>query len=279
MFNVPPPTIVDIETTLACPSDCIMCPRREVLATRRDRTMSSENVHKIIDQLAVWKPMVQWGWINEPLADERLFEFIAHGRQLGLKGWINSNGALLNEKNMKQLINSGMFRINFAIDSMDKAKYNKSRKGLDLDDVVGRIKRFIEMNNKCGHPIGVMISQITIPGFNDGEHEAFRKYWAPLVDLVQHPEYRKRGAEWDKKFENIILGRYCFHIENEMPITTDGDVPLCCCDAVVAHPTANVFEVGVVKAWNTTRRARALDKIRKTGMESLGFCRLHTEKN
>lgn len=279
MFKVPPPKIVDIETSLVCPANCIMCPRTQVLTSRRARFMPDEQIYKIIDQLLVWKPKIQWGWINEPLADKRLFNFIDYAASKGLKGWINSNGALLNEDNTKQLLNSGLEMINFAIDSMDKQKYETSRVNLKFDTVIGKIHKFIETNNKCGHPLAVMISQITIPGFNDGEFQSFADYWRPKVDHVQHPEYRTRGADWDKQVKKITGGKYCFHLENEMPITTDGDVPLCCCDAVCAKPSANVFEIGVEAAWNTTLRARIIDKIRRDGMESLSFCKLHKDKN
>jgi hypothetical protein len=124
-----------------------------------------------------------------------------------------------------------------------------------------------------------MATHIVIPGHNDNEMEEFRAYWKPLVDKVQQPLYRARGGEWDRTFStNTPVAKYCYFIENEMNITTDGDVPLCACDAICASPEANISN-GVYNAWSTPKRAATVDKIRRVGMSSLGFCREHGDRN
>jgi len=279
MFRVPPPTIVSIETNLACNCNCIMCPRTPVLKTRRNRVMPQDMVIKILDEIQEWKPKIQWGWINEPLADPKLFGAIAYARSLGLKGWINTNGGLLDDDNIPKLINSGLTQVNFSIDSMDPETYEKSRVGLKFRPTIEKIMKFINENNRCGHPVSTMASHIVIPGHNDNEMEYFRKFWSPIVDNIQQPLYRSRGADWDKEFiSETPTARYCYFIENEMNITTDGDVPLCACDAICATPEANIKD-GVYNAWNTPARAETIDRIRRLGLINLGFCREHGRRN
>ena len=276
LFRLPPPTILSIETSIFCNGHCVMCPREGVLKQRRRSMMDEEMVYRILDEAQEWRPTIQWGWINEPLGDMRIMDFAKYAQEREMPGWINSNGSLISPTVTDHLLKSGLSYINFAVDSLDLIKFKHTRPGLDPHQVISKIKYFIQRNKEEGHPMNVWVSQIVIPGVNDGEFPKFEEFWMQEgADKVQHPCYRRRGASHDSTFVvNVPNSYYCYFAENEMNITVDGDVPLCACDAQCLNVQASIKD-GVFDAWNTYGRQRLVSFIRKHGQNKVPFCREH----
>lgn len=272
IMNIHPPTIVSIETTTACPASCIMCPRKEVLARRRNPIMPPALVYRIVDMID-FPCLIQWCWINEPLADPRIFEYIDYANKQGKHGWINTNAWLLDKPTARKALESGLEFINIPIDSLDPLKYEKSRLGLKYERVIANIEGLIALKKELQSPTRIQIAMVDIKGFNDGEFPKLKEIWQDKVDLVHQPLYRKRGGDWDNRVGGETPKKtFCFFIENEMNITVDGDVPLCACDALVDNCQGNVLSKNLIECWDTLDRQEAIKKIRSQGLASLGYC-------
>jgi pyruvate-formate lyase-activating enzyme len=269
------PTIVSIETTVRCTSDCIICPHKEVLQRRTNLDMPTDMVYDIINQID-WPCQIQWGWMGEPLTDPRLLEFIQYAHTKGLHGFINSNGSLLKGEIVDKLLKvRGLDFVNFAMDTMDKTKYEKCRKGLQFEEVRDNITQLLRRRTELNSNLPVNIAQVEIPGLNDGEFEALKLHWyAKGVNCVHSPHYRRRKGEYDLKVTKPVpTGKICYFLTNEMNITTDGDVPLCACDALVENKQASILTSSLKEAWNTPDRESTVWKIAEGGKSSLKWCK------
>lgn len=82
----------------------------------------------------------------------------------------------------------------------------------------------------------------------------------------------------DKEVTLDVPNRYkCYFIENEMAITTDGNVILCPCEAGAwDEPEANISEMSIRDAWLTPGRFQTIKLIRSKGLKAYKKCREHS---
>ena len=271
-----PPVTVSIETTTVCNANCMMCPHERIICDglRRRKVMPTEDVYKILDMID-WDCEIQWAWINEPLAEPRLVEFVKATTDKGMRSIINTNGQLLTKDKAEQLFEAGITLINFSIDSAIPHTYSKIRENLDFNTVYKNYKNAVEIRNNGKYDTQIWVSRAILPKLNDNIIEAKRfKSAFKCADHIQTNAYRKRGGGTD---ENVCLPtpkkNYCWFLENDVSISVDGDVPLCSCDACSTTVTGNVFETPLLEIWNSRVRHKVAMGIRRNGMDWFKNCR------
>lgn len=273
------PTYFSIETTVQCPAKCTMCPRSRVMETRKNKRMSEEMVKRILEQID-WKCFINWEWINDPLCDDRIYHFMNMARDKGIDNWITTTGYLLDEEKSTMLIDSAVDIVAFSVDTLNRELYKQVR-GLDLNRVLENIERFINKKEQRGSKVEVWISKIQLPVTAGEDRESFHQYFTQLgANHVQHPVYRIRGGAMDSEtIVDIPSKKECYFTENEMAITTDGNVVLCPCEAGVwTEYEANVGEMPLRDAWFTQRRVDLINLVRSRGLNAFKDCRELVER-
>lgn len=99
------PMEVVIEVTSRCNFDCRGCFNKASFARhgRAVKEMSTEFIKEIIDSIVESKiPRVRFSG-GEPLLRNDLFELMAYAKSKGLRIWLNTNGTLINKKNINEL--------------------------------------------------------------------------------------------------------------------------------------------------------------------------------
>lgn len=273
-----PPKTVCIETNTECPSDCIMCPQKKIRDMRRRNIMPTEQVYEIIDRIN-WDCYVELAWLNEMFTDERVFDFMDRIAEKGLGISIDTNGYLLNKGMLRKVLGYDRVFLNFSIESVNKETYSKIRRGLDFDIVIGNYNYAIEMRIQMKSSAVIWVSRVYIKGMNDTEDETstFHSSFYSLfrgADKIQTTAYKKRGGEMDTMINGTIPDRnICGLIEDYMAINVDGNVPLCCCDAVIDIPTGNVFNEDILKIWNCDLRYKTIEGIKEHGLRWFKGCK------
>ena len=273
------PSYFSLETTVACPSDCIMCPRSAVLGKRRSAFMPEYLVDKILDEID-WNCYINWQWINDPLCDDRVFGFMDKSKRKGLENWITTTGYLLNDKICRQILSGDVDVVCFSVDTLDREAYRKIRRGLDLDTVLRNIEAFLSLHEKLGSKTDVWVTKVRLPVTSGEDKEQYIDFFEKLgIKKVQFPAYRLRGGELDREIDQHVPDRKsCYFIENEMAITVDGDVVLCTCEAGASvQPEANISRITVKDAWMTRKRFETIKLIRSEGLRKYKECREHAD--
>ncbi len=273
------PSYFSLETTIGCPSDCVMCPRERVKKTRRNALMPERYVDKILDEVD-WPAMINWEWINDPLCDPRIYKFMTRAKALGFENWITTTGQILNEWHAHKLLEGCVDVIVFSVDTLNPRLYKAIRRGGDLEDVLRQIGRFMELKEQLAARTEVWITKIQLPQTQHEDHQAFADFFDKMgIHKIQRPSYRFRGGASDKDpaLEHTVPNRmHCYYIENEMAITTDGNVILCACEAGAwDEPEANIGNMSIREAWLTPRRLQTIQRIRSKGLRSYDACREH----
>lgn len=152
------PIGADIEPTIACNLDCIMCHQKELLAKRKSISMSFDNFKKIIDKLPTLVKINLQG-MGEPFANKDFVSMVEYSKKKKIYVTTITNGLLLDKNKIKEIVSSGLDRIYFSIDTTDKEKYQfyRGKKG-DLEKLIANLEELIKerkLQNKKYLEIGI----------------------------------------------------------------------------------------------------------------------------
>ena len=103
---------------------------------------------------------IKLNYINEPLIRRDIIKFIKYAKSKKIIDiYFSTNGILLNDDLSKELILSGLTRIQISIDAVTQKTYDKVRPGGDLNKVINNLKRFLEikMSSKKHYPWSELI--------------------------------------------------------------------------------------------------------------------------
>jgi len=143
-------TKVYIEPTVACNLDCITCFRNDW--DQPMGRMSESTFANILNGLKALDPItsVYFGGIGEPLFHPKTIDWIAEIKALGVQVEMITNGTILTEKKLQQLIDSGLDMIWVSIDGATPETFADVRMGAELPHILENLKRLFKMR-KGGH--------------------------------------------------------------------------------------------------------------------------------
>jgi len=119
------PIRVHWDITELCNSKCRHCTRWKLKNSKDDLTY--EECIRVIDELKEIGTLAISFAGNEPLMRKDIFDIIEYANKKGFSLSINTNGILMNEKNISRLINCGINSFIFSLDSCYKEKHNSIR--------------------------------------------------------------------------------------------------------------------------------------------------------
>jgi len=124
--NVKGPHIVAWESTVACNLACVHC--RASAQTQADADeLTTEEVFRLIDQLAELGQPIFVISGGEPLMRPDIFDIAAYGTQRGLRVAVSPNGTLITPEVVRRLKEAGVRRISVSIDGSTAERHDAIR--------------------------------------------------------------------------------------------------------------------------------------------------------
>jgi len=235
-----------LQTVDRCNGRCIMCPYSSLGKTGPPNLMEDRLYLHILHQarragtLRSVVLMLQ----NEPLLDCRLGKRVRMAREaLGNRVRIGlvTNGSLLTEQRVEELIDNGVERIEVSLDAYDERTYGAIRQGLDFAQVVENIRKLLQHPRRPDVTVRFLRLQR-----NKAEERDFVRYWRPQGARVyiMHPSNRAGALEGFERLAPLVepalstriraaFGRFlpcCMLPFASLSVFWDGRVPLCCQD-------------------------------------------------
>lgn len=215
--------IIHIETRTFCNGHCSFCPAAIQYKSRPDSYMPREIYSKIIDQL---QKLNYGGRIspycnNEPLIDERIYEFIEEARKKCPASHleIKTNGKNLKAENLQLLIDLGVDTINIT-DYVNKKEFSPNIK---------EIIRAMLTNN-----LNFKSSKVIIT-------------WRRENEILQN----RAGASPNAPPALVPLRRFCSRPFEMITVGTEGQIGICSSDFNFQHVLGNIKRMSVLEAWNS----------------------------
>ena len=234
-LNITPkaPCHIDIELTNACNLRCIMCVHGQE-GVKNQGFMEKTMAKRIIDEAsALGIASMKFNWRGEATMHKALPELIKYAKDKGiLEVQLNTNGTLMNDKMINLLIDSGLDRIIFSLDSASKEVYERIRVGAKYDDVMNAAKKMFITRKEAGLKKPFIRIQMVKMKNNAHEEKLFIERWKNYTDEVRVSEATDRGQG-----KSMLLGdsistgrRKCSQPWQRVAVSWEGKVYPCCAD-------------------------------------------------
>ncbi|MCX6278725.1 MAG: radical SAM protein [Bacteroidetes bacterium] len=179
------PVAVSIEPNNTCNLHCPECPAGIKELTRPQGFMDPILFRSIIDQLSPFLAYLTLYFQGEPYLSKHLFDFVAYARSQKIFTVTSTNGHFLNEKTVKQTIDSGLNRLIISLDGFDRQSYEQYRKGGDFVKVIEGIRLVVSEKKRQKRQNPQIILQCLILKPNENNLEEIRRLGKELgVDQV-----------------------------------------------------------------------------------------------
>jgi MoaA/NifB/PqqE/SkfB family radical SAM enzyme len=279
---------VTVEPTNFCNLSCPECPTGNGTAGRSKGYMDIALYSKIIEQCRNHCLYLNLYFQGEPLLHEKICDMVAIAYKAKIFTEISSNGQLLTDDIARGLVDSGLSRITFSVDSINQAGYERYRKGGSLHAVNEACKAINKWRFRLHRKNPQIIYQFVIFRHNENQLKEMASYAiksgadgytfksAQILDLthptifpshiVKYSRYNisKEGALTIKRNKKK-LG--CWKIWSTTVITYNGEMVLCCMDKRGENVSGNIIQNSVDSIWKgplyKSCRKHTLDKNRK----------------
>jgi radical SAM protein with 4Fe4S-binding SPASM domain len=263
------PWAASIEPTTSCNLRCIECPTGKQSLARPQGNMSVDIFKKVIDKLSPDLIYLTLYFQGEPMLNPHFSEIIKIARQRRIFVYTSTNGHFLNDKNVDQIIKSGLSHLVISVDGLDQETYEKYRVKGDLQTVKDGIERllaakkiskskwpFIEIQflvmRHNEHQLKQMkefarkagVDKLT---FKSAQVYSFRDENSIVPTIKEKSRYRQLpDGSWVivKKLRNR-----CHRIWSSLVVTWDGKVVPCCYDKDGDYKTGNLITDPLMEIW------------------------------
>jgi heme b synthase len=123
----PVPRLVFWETTAGCNLNCIHCRRLDVADQLMKSDMTTDQGKQLLDQVAVFSPVVFVFSGGEPLMRPDIFELGRHARSIGLITALATNGTLIDGEMAENIRDAGFHRVSISLDGADADTHDRFR--------------------------------------------------------------------------------------------------------------------------------------------------------
>jgi len=148
---------IHIEVTNICNFNCNFCPAN--LSKRKKISMELSFFKKIIDEIAEAKitKFIDFHVLGEPLLYPKIFDAIKYAKHKGFNTNINTNGSLLDQKTVKNLIKSGLDTLRISIVSTREKDYLPRGSKTNYHDYFQRILTAIKLINESSSHMKIIL--------------------------------------------------------------------------------------------------------------------------
>jgi MoaA/NifB/PqqE/SkfB family radical SAM enzyme len=262
------PATVRIETTNHCNARCTICPHKSM--SRKAGIMDDALYRNIVDECVTHNcHTLHLHNFGEPLLDKNLSQRIVYAKQQGIQRIkIFTNGSLLVEPIISQLLESGIDEIKISIDGADKEEFESIRCGLNYDQIIGNIKKFIVARNDKG----LTLPKVIVTCCTTSDQACSKDKLCNIVDRYDFGKIHNWGDQ-SKSFHRK-LRKPCSRLWQTFTVLYNGDVALCCLDWDGKVILGNVKQEGsLAKIWRNSCYKKLRSYHRRAMQHKIAICK------
>jgi len=232
------PLQIDFELNYSCNFTCPMCTwNAESTENKGKATWFDFEVFKEVIDNAISKGLksIRLNYINEPLIRKDITKFIEYARKAGILDiYFSTNGSLLTDEMSRELIKSGLLRLQISLDAHTKETYEKIRTGGNYEDVIKKVLRFLEIRKEMNIKLPTLRVNFVKTETNKDELNDFIKFWENKADSIGIQNYVGIMNTFEKKTQNKLEKTEssndfrCAQPFQRLTMRYDGTVLPCC---------------------------------------------------
>lgn len=257
------PDTVDIDIANRCNLRCISC-----FHVSRDfkalKDMTWETFEKVVEQAEGRATAVTIGNHGEPFLHRQALEMLAELKRRGFFVNLINNGTRMFEETARKVIELGIDRVVFSVDSVDPDVYGNVRVHGTYEVTMTNVLTFLKLNYEAGMPCYVNISMVDTPTALKSKVDLFDyfaqlpvhvSYISPMLNFQDSLEIREQT-----KFVKLYGGQddpskwpVCVNGFDRILIRPSGEVSLCAIDWNRVHILGNIHDTPYYELWNNDK--------------------------
>ena len=257
------PDAIDIDISNRCNIHCISC-FHSIKKFKPFKDITLDTFRVILDQAEGKASTITIGNHGEPFLHKDVFTMITEIKKRGFFLNIINNGTLLTADRAQRLLDIGVDRVAFSLDSVDPDIYPQLRKGAHLDVTLRNILNFLKVNFDQGLKIYVNISTVNTKLSFRSKRDIFDYfsrlpvhivYTSTLLNFHDMLSIREE-TEFFKKYKGITDPEklpVCLNGFDRLLIRPNGNVSLCAIDWDSVHVLGNVHDTSYTDLWNNEK--------------------------
>ncbi|HUV16230.1 MAG TPA: radical SAM protein [Pelolinea sp.] len=267
------PLQLDFELNASCNLRCPMCPlsAETNVGKGKETWFKFDDFKRILDQgVQHGLKAIKLNYINEPLIRKDIPRFISYAREAGIVDiYLSTNGLLLTDEFIKDLIEAGLTRIQVSIDACTADIYDKVRPGGNFSKVVENVEHLARIRDELGSITPLIRVNFVRTERNEHELKCFIDFWIDKVDMIGIQEMIKPPVSsteikskttHDKRKE----GFRCSFPFKQIVINNEGDILPCCTFYGEQLKMGNIRDDTIIDVWNS-KKMKTLRKLHKDG--------------
>ena len=246
--------------------------------------MAEEVFYKLLEDLKGRRIGLRFSRWGEPTLHPKIKDFFKMAKKDGHLLHLNTNGQLLNEIFITDLITAGIDSIKFSFQGVDKKSYQEMRQDSNYNKLLENIKIVHNIRGTMALPY-IHVSTTTTYETDD-DIKGFKERIFPYCDLVtagktklEHIEIEKTKLDDSKKKlllelkekESMVEERFklCPEVFGKVSIDWDGQISACCQDYnrdmiigdIKKDSLYNIFHGEKIKKYREILRKKEFERI------------------
>ena len=268
-------TTVSMELASTCNLRCVMCSHHT--SRRPAAVMSFDDFKQIVNKLQRTKIRDIFLNMGEPFMNKNIFMMISHARRSGFSVFISTNGLLLSESHINNIIKTGVNTLKFSIEGYTAPVYEGIRAGGNFERLLQNVRLMKETRDRTGTSPRIRISTIMLKG-NENLVE-FVKFWGPYCDEIEFTGITNHIGSVDNS--GLALSPAWKHRQScpqikpyrEINILCNGDMVICCVDFHGRCVLGNLVKQEFAEIWYSEKMTEIREKADADKIEELDPCR------
>lgn len=280
MLPLDTPLAVTIVPSQACNINCEYCLHslsNQELAQKNfiQKNMDEDIFAKVVSQLQEFPRRIKsisMSGQGESLCNPKFADMVSTVKKAGIAEEVSfiTNGLLLNEKKIEEIIAAGLDRIFISLQGVTSAKYEQvCGKAIDFDTFVKNLSYLYKISrDKC--KVNIKIADVAL---EDGDEERFREIFGNIADRIHIETIKPLYADVDytdllgRNLTEMTTTRFgrphvkqkaCYLSFYMMSINPLGEIRPCGAPFQGCKGLGNVNETTLLKAWNSEVRREFL---------------------
>jgi len=292
------PLFVSVEVANYCNLQCPECPVGIGINPKTGRARFDFNLYKsLIDEQKSTLQHVILYFQGEPLLNKELPQFIEYAHRAKIYTSTSTNCQLLNKKNAKNIVLSGLDKLIVSVDGTTQEVYEKYRVGGDLQTALDGIKELVLCKNELNSVTPLIEMQFIVFKTNEHQMDEMKELakslrvdrlvfkTAQLYDFEQGSErlttiekYARYRLKPDGNYQiKSNLPNHCWRLWSGTVVNAKGEVLPCCFDKSSEFSFGSVAIQPLSDSWHTKKASGFRDSILKN-RKQYEMCRNCTSK-
>ncbi len=257
------PDAIDIDISNRCNIRCISC-FHSIKKFRTFKDMTLDTFRAILDQAEGKASTITLGNHGEPFLHKHIFTMLKEIKGRGFFLNLINNGTLLTDEWAKQVLDIGIDRLTFSLDSVDPDIYPQLRKGAHLDVTLRNILNFLKLNFDQGLKIYVNISTVNTKLCLKSKINIFDYFSKLPVHIVYTSTLLnfhdllpiREETKYFREYKDITAPEklpVCLNGFDRLLIRPNGNVSLCAIDWDSVHVLGNVHDAPYTDLWKNEK--------------------------